>query len=288
MHYILIDYENVQPDIQPLADDFEIDMTVFVGPRQRVNPQTDATIHRMDTRAEIIKVSNAGPNALDFHLAFHLGQLVMADPTSTFEIISNDKGYDSLVQQLAAKGVQIQRTPGQHRPAGYQAPKSVFVPYHLRKRQEARPPAQSLAAPPKSVAGPAQTPAPERDVASLRHAIRTLERRLQRLEHEPPTSAEALKKMQRIPQRIERLRQTLDTLQTLDTSHRHGQRAGAAANGVTTPSARPLPSTAAKPTRMPAATREAMPANTPAGKAAPKAAPKPSRAWRPPQLRAVA
>ena len=90
MHYILIDYENVQPDIWHIADDFEVDVTVFVGPRQRVNPKTSEVIHRMDTRGEVIKVCNAGPNALDFHLAFHLGQLVMSDATSTFEIVSNE------------------------------------------------------------------------------------------------------------------------------------------------------------------------------------------------------
>lgn len=212
MHYILIDYENVQPDIRPLADDFEIDMTVFVGPRQRVNPHTDATIHRMDTRAEIIKVSNAGPNALDFHLAFHLGQLVMSDPTSTFEIISNDKGYDSLVQQLAAKGVQIQRTPGQSRPSGYQAPKPAFVPFHLRHRIQARSPAPLPAQSPLVKPASASPSQPKRGVASLRHAIRTLEQRLKRQEIEPPTCAEEKKAMQRIPQRIKRLRQKLDDL----------------------------------------------------------------------------
>lgn len=61
MHYILIDYENVQPDIWHIADDFEVDVTVFVGPRQRVNPKTSEAIHRMDTRGEVIKVCNAGP-----------------------------------------------------------------------------------------------------------------------------------------------------------------------------------------------------------------------------------
>lgn len=208
MHYILIDYENVQPDIAALACDFEIDLTVFLGPNQRVKPRTDAAIQQMDTRADVIKVSNAGPNALDFHLAFHLGQLVMADPTSTFEIISNDKGYDSLVHQLAAKNVRIQRSPGAHRPEGYTASKPSFTPYYLREQVQA---STALPANPQPAPAPLASD-PPRDAASLRGAIRTLKRTMRALHQLKHHSVETRHKMDRTAGRINRLQRSLAIL----------------------------------------------------------------------------
>lgn len=66
----------------------------------------------MDTRAEVIKMTTTGPHALDFHLAFHVGQFVMANPVGSFEIIPNDKGYESLIERLQDRGVTIKSTPG--------------------------------------------------------------------------------------------------------------------------------------------------------------------------------
>lgn len=199
MHYILIDYENVQPDIRPMAEDFEIDVTVFIGPRQRVNRQTNEAIQQMDTRGEVIKVSNAGPNALDFHLAFHLGQLVMSDATSTFEIISNDKGYDSLVNQLAAKGVQIQRTPGIHRPEGYKAHEPSFTPFYLRHLVKNQPDQA-----PKPVVSE-----PSRDLSSIRGTIKSLERNLQSLKATQPRTPRTQRQIKKANARITLLKQAL-------------------------------------------------------------------------------
>ncbi len=202
MHYILIDYENVQPDIWHIADDFEVDVTVFVGPRQRVNPKTSEAIHRMDTRGEVIKVCNAGPNALDFHLAFHLGQLVMSDATSTFEIVSNDKGYDSLVNQLAAKGIQIQRTPGLHRPEGYTVEASIFTPFYQRRAATTDIPAEPPAAMPSE---------PPREPSSLRKAIKALERSLCALKAQKPRTYQTQRQIKRTSGRIARLKLALAT-----------------------------------------------------------------------------
>ena len=200
-NYVLIDYENVQPDIWHIADDFEVDVTVFVGPRQRVNPKTSEVIHRMDTRGEVIKVCNAGPNALDFHLAFHLGQLVMSDATSTFEIVSNDKGYDSLINQLAAKGVQIQRTPGLHRPEGYAVEAFIFTPFHLRRAATDMP-----AEPPAAI--PSEPP---REPSSLRKAIKALERSLRALKAQKPRTYQTQRQIKRTSGRIARLKLALAT-----------------------------------------------------------------------------
>lgn len=114
MHYILVDYENIQPDLEHLSGDSLVDVTVFVGASQLVSRKTDSVVTKMDDRAECIKLLKTGPNALDFHLVFHLGQLVLANPQASFEIISKDKGYDPLIEHLKAKGIHIVRTAEQY------------------------------------------------------------------------------------------------------------------------------------------------------------------------------
>lgn len=197
MHYVLIDYENVQPDIRPLAENFETDVTVFVGARQRVNPLTDAAVYKMDTRAEVIKIASVGPNALDFHLAFHLGQLVMADPTSTFEILSNDKGYDCLVNQLVAKGIRIHRTRGAHRPREEDGAKEQardFLPEHLRQKTK------TPQKPPESM---------PLDAGQIRGAIRALEHSLRSLNALQFQTAKTKRKFARNTARLAKLRRSL-------------------------------------------------------------------------------
>ncbi len=54
----------------------------------------------MGDRAEYIKMSGNGPNALDFHIAFYIGKISEQDPTAYFHIISKDKGFDPLIQHL--------------------------------------------------------------------------------------------------------------------------------------------------------------------------------------------
>lgn len=112
MHYILVDYENVQPNLLEHVNDYTLEVTVFVGAHQKLKRDTDAAVRRMDERAESIKLSCTGPNALDFHLVFHLGQLVLSDPGASFEIMSHDKGYDPLIEHLKFKGISIVRTVG--------------------------------------------------------------------------------------------------------------------------------------------------------------------------------
>jgi hypothetical protein len=58
---------------------------------------------------EYIKISGHGRNALDMHIAFHIGQLAAKDPNSYFHIISNDKDYDPLIQHLRDRKILAKR-----------------------------------------------------------------------------------------------------------------------------------------------------------------------------------
>jgi hypothetical protein len=56
-----------------------------------------------------IKISGNGQNALDFHIAYYVGQLSMQDPDGYFHIISKDTGFDPLIKHLRAQKIRIHR-----------------------------------------------------------------------------------------------------------------------------------------------------------------------------------
>ena len=59
--------------------------------------------------AKYIKISGNGHNALDFHIAYYIGEIAVNDPSAKIHIISKDKGFDPLIEHLESKGVKIQR-----------------------------------------------------------------------------------------------------------------------------------------------------------------------------------
>jgi hypothetical protein len=59
----------------------------------------------MGKKAEYLKISGNGSNALDFHIAFYIGQLAAQDPKAYFHIISKDTGFDPLIQHLKSKKI---------------------------------------------------------------------------------------------------------------------------------------------------------------------------------------
>ena len=98
---MLIDFESIQPEsVKELLQD-HFCLLLFVGANQtKVSFELATEIQRMGSRAEYIKMSGNGPNALDFHIAFYIGQISTQDPTAYFHIISKDKGFDPLIQHL--------------------------------------------------------------------------------------------------------------------------------------------------------------------------------------------
>jgi len=57
-----------------------------------------------------VLVQTAGHNALDFHIAYHIGALSAHDPSAVFHIISKDEGFDSLLLHLKQKGIAAHRS----------------------------------------------------------------------------------------------------------------------------------------------------------------------------------
>lgn len=105
-NYVLIDFENVQPESLAGLQQDHFKILVFVGTNQKNVPtEFAATLQPLGTRAEYITISGNGKNALDFHIAFYIGQLAAADPTAFFHIISKDTGFDPLISHLKMKKI---------------------------------------------------------------------------------------------------------------------------------------------------------------------------------------
>jgi len=109
-NYVLIDYENIQPEtlLGLEADHFKI--ILFVGANQNKLPyELASSIQKLGARAEYVKIGGNGSNALDFHIAFYVGHLAAQDSGGYFHIISKDTGFDPLIQHLKSKKVAVAR-----------------------------------------------------------------------------------------------------------------------------------------------------------------------------------
>lgn len=112
-NYIFIDYENVQPNLAAISNLPFIRVITFVGVNQKcISFEFATAMQRLGSRAMYVKIGANGSNALDFHIAFYLGILVKRDPSAHFHIISNDTGFDPLIQHLREKQLKVHRWAG--------------------------------------------------------------------------------------------------------------------------------------------------------------------------------
>lgn len=98
---VLIDFENVQPlSFAALAQD-HFRVLVFVGANQAKVPfDIAASLQQLGSRAEYIKITGNGSNALDFHIAYYIGKIASTDPSAYFHVVSKDSGFDPLIAHL--------------------------------------------------------------------------------------------------------------------------------------------------------------------------------------------
>jgi len=105
-NYVLIDYENVQPEAMAVLAQEHFKVIVFVGANQaKVTFEVASALQQMGDRAEYVKITGNGSNALDFHIAFYIGVLAGIEPDAYFHIVSKDTGFDPLIQHLKAKKI---------------------------------------------------------------------------------------------------------------------------------------------------------------------------------------
>ena len=109
-NYILIDFESVQSGAlkQLTHDHFKV--IVFVGASQVKVPVDFAkSLQPLGSRAQYIRISGRGPNALDFHIAYYIGRLAIKEPSANFYIVSKDTGFDPLIEHLRSTKILASR-----------------------------------------------------------------------------------------------------------------------------------------------------------------------------------
>lgn len=109
---VLVDFENVQPDDIALLQDGPFKVKIFLGQNQsKVPVSLAAALQPLGTNAEYVMLDSSGKNALDFHIAYYLGQLATADSSAYFHVISKDTGFDPLISHLKGQRISAARSP---------------------------------------------------------------------------------------------------------------------------------------------------------------------------------
>ena len=118
--HILVDFENVQPQVADLGllrgDDFRV--KIFHGVHQnKFDVGMYKALQPLGDKVELVQSDRQGPDVLDFHIAFYLGCLLQQhmQPKGTvrngarFFVISKDRGFDSLIVHIRSLGFEAHR-----------------------------------------------------------------------------------------------------------------------------------------------------------------------------------
>jgi len=106
---LLVDFENVQPtDLSQLKE--QASVVIFVGANQRSVPmELVSSAQELGNRIQWHRIEGNGRNALDFHIACHLGRMLERSPKTRCTVLSKDKGFDPLLRFLKKEGMEVRR-----------------------------------------------------------------------------------------------------------------------------------------------------------------------------------
>ncbi len=106
---LLVDYENVgKIDLGAIPPGVRVPF--FFGASQKSVPtEFLKAALKLGERFLPINIEGQGKNALDFHIAFYLGEYLALSPGTRCVILSKDKGFDPLIGHLAGRGFTVQR-----------------------------------------------------------------------------------------------------------------------------------------------------------------------------------
>jgi len=93
-NYVLVDFENVQPDLSMLANT-SFRVKVFFGAKQQEGRVPFKLLDAMLALAgnvEPIKVMRSGSNAVDMHIAYYVGRLVEKEPAAEIHMVHKTPG----------------------------------------------------------------------------------------------------------------------------------------------------------------------------------------------------
>src|SRR5688572_5951788 len=116
--YILIDFENVQPQVGDLGllrgESFRV--LIFHGAHQnKFDVGMYKALQPLGGHVQLIQSDRQGPDVLDFHISFYLGRLLQkhldeeGGTAARFFVISKDRGFDSLIVHIRSLGFDAHR-----------------------------------------------------------------------------------------------------------------------------------------------------------------------------------
>jgi hypothetical protein len=110
VNHVFVDYENVHEIDLTLIGSKTVTFTLLVGPaRKTLDVALVEKLFQQAASVQLVRLTSAGRNALDFTLVYYVGRAVAADPTGSFHIMSKDKGYDPLIRHLQGKHIHVLR-----------------------------------------------------------------------------------------------------------------------------------------------------------------------------------
>ena len=111
-NYVLVDFENVQPDSLSALVNGPYRVKVFVGAAQakgRISFELSHSMQMLGASAEYVRIARTGKNAVDMHIAYYVGRLLEKEPNAVIHIVSRDSDFDPLIEYLDAKGSACKR-----------------------------------------------------------------------------------------------------------------------------------------------------------------------------------
>src|SRR3954470_8792968 len=111
-NYVLVDFENVQPESLSVLANGPFRVKVFVGAAQakgRISFELSHSMQMLGASAEYVKIARTGKNAVDMHIAYYVGRLLEKEPGAMIHIVSKDTDFDPLIEYLRAKGSACKR-----------------------------------------------------------------------------------------------------------------------------------------------------------------------------------
>ena len=104
-NYVLVDFENVQPDSLAALANGPFRVKVFVGAAQakgRISFELSHSMQMLGASAEYVRIARTGKNAVDMHIAYYVGRLLEKEPGAMIHIVSKDTDFDPLIEYLRA------------------------------------------------------------------------------------------------------------------------------------------------------------------------------------------
>ena len=121
--HLLVDWENVQPkgdELKALVPE-GTDVWLFHGPHQTVDASGHQQVYGAEQVTQIPR-TGSGRNALDFQLAYYVGYISARQPEGTFVVVSNDQGYEPMLEHARELGFDAQRCGFRRMPTPPAAP----------------------------------------------------------------------------------------------------------------------------------------------------------------------